>query len=881
MSVFLNRSTRRLAPLAGVYLRTGSVLRSFNHTAATAQIGVYSAQRSFLISVLLGRRSLDEQYVESEKQIKGQAVYDNRQVLDGSAQVAEDQVNHKAQGASTSTTSGLDQYLGSFLSEKLLSTLTAYREGFEREWRASISPYLLVAEAIKDVISKTTLTSGPIGTGDVLLILRSLFSTRKIHDGLERVHPSYLLDGPISNRRFLRELIDQAHYAEAAYRQSTNYLFPRTMIRPDDLLQGITLPKPHRPGYFLAVDRTKRTIVLSISGTRSVADVVTNLTASVVEVELFGTRGYVHRGIWIAAQAIHSVVRDEIIDVMREVRRHEAQEMTRMAQPIPGHGRSRELPRPYTLTIVGHSMGGGVAACLAGMLRQDFAPRAVRRDDQRGSEGSTTDHMEYEDLMQRCGGVAHGIKCTVFAPPACFSQELARAMDGSVTSVVNGDDCVPRLNLRNIDALLTELRQADAAAQLESAQAEEGRRALAEEEQMTLAAEASTDSGVDSDVEFTAEPPTPVPGGSVCVYNGGEPDRRPGSLGGRPLLNVSNHDHSENLNRAHTATTRLMLSWDSVYLTQSLEQSVVRLLRNLQTEDQWRYLKSIGLNDALAHSVLRSLGSYCESAGRAVSTVGSAAATVGSAAVGAGELVASGAGYVVNSGKYIADAVEPYVPISSVGNAVGTVVGSLRTTPLSSSKDDHSNEKQNIRGQKLVDEERAIAEEMRDKAVTDEAPELIRHGRHVVEDEEADSAATRTLEAPAVRPMWDTSVPGTLFFLKHENTMSYENSITGANDMMNNDAMMDTHPDEENDSDSASLFSDFASTEAGYEKEQQKLPKRKWRADEDFADNNTATGIYRTEPAMLNRMWITDSIISDHMMQKTIKLLWESYKYAK
>ncbi len=77
----------------------------------------------------------------------------------------------------------------------------------------------------------------------------------------------------------------------------------------------------------------------------------------------------------------------------------------------------------YDVRLTGHSLGAGAAALLTHL----WAP-----------------------VMPR-------MHCIVFAPPACLTLDLALECRSHVTSVILGDDCVPRLSGANLVNLLNEV----------------------------------------------------------------------------------------------------------------------------------------------------------------------------------------------------------------------------------------------------------------------------------------------------------------------------------------------------------------------------------------------------------------------------------------
>jgi len=105
-----------------------------------------------------------------------------------------------------------------------------------------------------------------------------------------------------------------------------------------------------------------------------------------------------HRGIVHAAKWLERELRDDMI---------------RIAQEHP----------EYAVTLTGHSLGAGAASLLAILLKSDI-PR---------------------------------LHCYAFATPASLTLELAQSCQDYVTSIVCGDDCVPRLNQHNLIRLQGEV----------------------------------------------------------------------------------------------------------------------------------------------------------------------------------------------------------------------------------------------------------------------------------------------------------------------------------------------------------------------------------------------------------------------------------------
>lgn len=164
-----------------------------------------------------------------------------------------------------------------------------------------------------------------------------------------------------------------------------------------------TIVKHHSGGVFspkfvLVLDHASREIVLVVRGSASIMDFCTDLC---LVNEPFqsgqGHRGMVHAATWLAK----NIERD-------------------LAELTAAHP-------DYRVITTGHSLGASVAA-LTTMLLQPTFPT---------------------------------IHCFAFATPASVTQDLAHACYDFVTTVVNGDDCVPRLHQHSIHKLQGEVSAFD------------------------------------------------------------------------------------------------------------------------------------------------------------------------------------------------------------------------------------------------------------------------------------------------------------------------------------------------------------------------------------------------------------------------------------
>ncbi|XP_043517524.1 diacylglycerol lipase-alpha isoform X3 [Frieseomelitta varia] len=160
--------------------------------------------------------------------------------------------------------------------------------------------------------------------------------------------------------------------------------------------------------FFVALDYTKKKVVVSIRGTLSMKDVLTDLNAEGEVLPLSPPRDdwLGHKGMVQAAEYIRKKLLEEGI-----ISRALAKDTSRGTHQ-------------FGLTLVGHSLGAGTAAILAILLKQD-----------------------YPDLV-----------CFSFAPPGgLLSMPAQQYSQEFITSVVVGKDVVPRIGLRQMESLRADL----------------------------------------------------------------------------------------------------------------------------------------------------------------------------------------------------------------------------------------------------------------------------------------------------------------------------------------------------------------------------------------------------------------------------------------
>jgi len=178
-------------------------------------------------------------------------------------------------------------------------------------------------------------------------------------------------------------------------------------IAPQDILLSHWRNYPFRPCHYVAIDRVNKCVVISIRGTLEIGDLLSDLAAHPMEIELGGVDGWVHPGILAAASYIHCTTEAALKEA---------------AKKCPG----------WPVLITGHSLGGGVAALLCMLLRDR-------------------------------GGASEGlgsVYAITVSSAAVMSESLAAACEKYVISLVLGSDVIPHLSYASVEKLLVEASEA-------------------------------------------------------------------------------------------------------------------------------------------------------------------------------------------------------------------------------------------------------------------------------------------------------------------------------------------------------------------------------------------------------------------------------------
>jgi sn1-specific diacylglycerol lipase len=160
--------------------------------------------------------------------------------------------------------------------------------------------------------------------------------------------------------------------------------------------------------FFVALDYDRKKVVISIRGTLSMKDILTDLNAEGETLPLSPPREdwLGHKGMVQAAQYILEKLQEE-------------QLIERALQHCPERGTP-----DFQIVIVGHSLGAGTASILGILLRQFYA----------------------------------SLKCYCYSPPGgLLSLPAVEYTKAFTVSVVVGKDVVPRIGLNQMEALRADL----------------------------------------------------------------------------------------------------------------------------------------------------------------------------------------------------------------------------------------------------------------------------------------------------------------------------------------------------------------------------------------------------------------------------------------
>ncbi len=159
------------------------------------------------------------------------------------------------------------------------------------------------------------------------------------------------------------------------------------------------------PGYVVCIDEAAKSIVVSVRGSIQPHDFLSDLVCEPVEVQLMGVRGHAHAGMLKSARELDRRLRAAVLGLLLR----------------PEHD-------DFRLVLTGHSLGAGAATLLAALWLSEPDSEPMAR------------------LCSRLRVVGYGT-------PMVVSLDIAAELVSHVTTVVMGNDMVPRFSLASFQRL--------------------------------------------------------------------------------------------------------------------------------------------------------------------------------------------------------------------------------------------------------------------------------------------------------------------------------------------------------------------------------------------------------------------------------------------
>ena len=275
-----------------------------------------------------------------------------------------------------------------------------------------LAPYMLgyialssdVGEALADLASLMSVSqSGPQSNTQLIIGLYYLLVYRR---GERGNHPTCALSehsesspGVVKENASESDLFPIRKYAclvKFVYQETAADVQRLAAQQGFTLLAYEPLVNARHPPYCLFQDDTSKEIIIAVRGTKHLSDILIDICAKPAVLKTPNNSYKVHRGmlrsaLWIAVKIWHPLL------------------------VLASKG--------YEFKIVGHSLGAGIGALLATILREfEIIPR---------------------------------LECVGFAMPSCCERSLAEKAEAYCISAVNGDDLVPRVRSTSLHNLMT------------------------------------------------------------------------------------------------------------------------------------------------------------------------------------------------------------------------------------------------------------------------------------------------------------------------------------------------------------------------------------------------------------------------------------------
>jgi hypothetical protein len=217
----------------------------------------------------------------------------------------------------------------------------------------------------------------------------------------------------LENVAELEELQQYLDYADWAYEESSEKIRDNCQAAGLEMVRHDPASKPGEVSHFIALDKANKVAIVSLKGTSTFDDIMTDLIATPKERTgphfdqgTFDSQGegqaadkmsiWCHEGMFTAANWLADNVQPQIENLF--------------------------LPQGYKIVITGHSLGAGTA-CLLGIELRSRIPAFQK---------NTTD-----------------LRVLAYATPSVISFAAAKACAPFITAVVNNADIVPRCSLSN------------------------------------------------------------------------------------------------------------------------------------------------------------------------------------------------------------------------------------------------------------------------------------------------------------------------------------------------------------------------------------------------------------------------------------------------
>eukprot|EP00484_Ammonia_sp_Unknown_P018669 CAMPEP_0197045230 /NCGR_PEP_ID=MMETSP1384-20130603/21129_1 /TAXON_ID=29189 /ORGANISM="Ammonia sp." /LENGTH=580 /DNA_ID=CAMNT_0042476811 /DNA_START=1 /DNA_END=1743 /DNA_ORIENTATION=- len=189
-----------------------------------------------------------------------------------------------------------------------------------------------------------------------------------------------------------------------AFKSTKSLLMSVFHVQPQDVIMdrcsnSIIIPNStHQPSFYLCVDHAKQKIVISIRGSSSIADALTDVNAVAKPYSCHDIDGHVHEGILASTKFVFDNVTKPLVKICNQYTK-------------------------YQVIVTGHSLGAGVAALLGLM------------------------YNEHPVICKQ-----NRLRVFAFASPCVISQEFTdkQIAENYIYSIALSTDLVTRLSLESV-----------------------------------------------------------------------------------------------------------------------------------------------------------------------------------------------------------------------------------------------------------------------------------------------------------------------------------------------------------------------------------------------------------------------------------------------